>query len=318
VAAAENCDIIVHLAYGTSGDEDTKKEITVLGTENILKAALKKGVRKVICFSTAAVYGLNPKSPVVDESTPFEPSHEVYRASKIEAEGIMWRYHKEHGLPVVVFRPPLIYGPHGVYWTARIVKEIQKGAILVNGGGGAANLVYVDNLIDAILLAMETDAGDGEAFNVVDDDRLTWHDVYHAYAGMVDSHPPLRNMSVEEIEDMRKGDEPNDLKSWLITPLLLVPEMVRTSLQSPEIRHKIMQVPMVATLEKTLVQGNTGYDEAGWQQPGNHGCCDGTIKPYPIAQQRPGRTLCHPVALFKRENKENFGLQTTHNLCRSP
>lgn len=252
VAAVENCDIIVHLAYGTSGEEDTKRDITVLGTENILKAALEKGVHKVICFSTATVYGLNPKNPVVDESTPFEPSHEVYRASKIEAEEIIWRYHEEHGLPIVVFRPPLIYGPHGAYWTARIVKEIQEGAILVNGGSGAASLVYVDNLIDAILLAMETDAGDGEAFNVVDDDRLTWQQVYQAYASMVDSHPPLRSMSVEEIEDMRKGDEPNDLKSWLITPLLLVPEMVRTSLQSPEMRRKIMRVPWLRLLKKRL------------------------------------------------------------------
>jgi nucleoside-diphosphate-sugar epimerase len=90
---------------------------------------------------------------------------------------------------------------------------------------------------------METNAGDGEAFNVVDDDRLTWQQVYQAYAGMVDSHPPLRSISVEEIGDMRKGDEPNDLKSWLITPFLLVPAMVRTSLRSPEMRRKIMQVP---------------------------------------------------------------------------
>ena len=99
--AAENCHIIVHLAYGTAGDEAVKREITVSGTENILKVALKKKVRKVIHFSTAAVHGLNPKGSVIDESAPFNPGEEIYRSSKAQAEKLVWHFHKEHGLPVL-------------------------------------------------------------------------------------------------------------------------------------------------------------------------------------------------------------------------
>jgi nucleoside-diphosphate-sugar epimerase len=250
--AAENCHIIVHLAYGSAGDEATKRHVTVSGTENILKVALKKKVRKVIYLSTAAVHGLNPKGSMIDESFPFEPSREVYRSSKIQAEKLVWHYHKEYGLPVVIFRPPIIYGPYGGYWTERIVQEIQAGAILVNDGNGAANLIYVDNLIDAILLAMEKDSGDGEAFIVVDDDGLTWKDVYEAYAGMMNSHPPIRHMSEEEIEEMRKGNEPNDLKSWVVKPFFLIPEIVRTSLRLPEMRSKMMEIPWLRLVKNRL------------------------------------------------------------------
>jgi nucleoside-diphosphate-sugar epimerase len=250
--AAKNCHIIIHLAYGSSGDNKTKREITVSGTENILKAALKMNVKKVIHFSTAAVHGLNSEEPVINESAPFTKSHDVYIESKIEAEKIVWQYHKGHGLPVVVFRPPIIYGPYGAYWTARIVDEIRKGAILANGGIGAANLIYVDNLIDAVLLAMGNDTGDGEAFIVVDDDELTWKDVYEAYAGMMDSYPPIRHMSKEEIETMRKGDEPNDFKSWVVKPFFLVPALVRNSLRSPEMRSEMMQVPWMRFIKNRM------------------------------------------------------------------
>lgn len=250
--AAENCHIIVHLAYGTSGDDTVKRQITVSGTENILKVALKKKVRKVIHMSTAAVQGLNPKGSLIDESAPLNPGKEIYRSSKARAEKLVRQFSRNHRLPVVVFRPPIIYGPFGSYWTARIIQEITAGAILVNKGSGSANLIYVDNLVDAILLAMESDAADGEIFNVVDDDNLTWGQVYEAYAGMIESHPPLKSMSVKEIEDMRKGDVPNDLGSWLIKPLLLIPQVVKTSLRSPEMRSRMMEIPWLRFMKDRM------------------------------------------------------------------
>jgi len=250
--AAENCHIIVHLAYGSAGDETMRRKVTVSGTENVMKVALKKKVRKVIYFSTAAVYGLKPKGSVIDESAPFEESHNVYRSSKIQAEKLVWHYHKEHGLPVVIFRPPIIYGPYGGYWTERFVQEIQTGAILVNDGNGAANLIYIDNLIDATILAMEKDAADGEAFIVVDDDGLNWGQVYRAFASLVDSHPPLRSMSVKEIEDMRNGDAPNDIRSWFVKPILLIPQAVKTSLRSPEMRSKMMEIPWLRFMKDRM------------------------------------------------------------------
>jgi len=189
---------------------------------------------------------------MIDESAPFTKDRDVYTVSKIEAEKIVWQYHREHGLPVVVFRPTLIYGPYGRMWTVRIVEEIQSGAILVNGGSGTANLIYVDNLIDAILLAMGKDSGDGEAFNLVDDEHPTWQDVYKSYADMMSSHPPLRSLSAEEIEAMRKASKASALESWVLNPVLLVPEIVKCPLQSPEIKNKMEKIPWIEFLTKLV------------------------------------------------------------------
>ncbi len=241
--AFEELDLIVHMAYGTSGSDTERSEVTVSGTENILRLGLAKKVDKIICFSTAAVHGINPQTPIVTETSPYERSTDVYRESKIEAEELVWRFHAEHGLPVVVFRPPLIYGPNGAYWTTRLLKEVQDGAILVNGGNGRANLIYVDNLIDAVFLAIEKKSGDGESFIVVDDDELTWKQVYEAYASRLTNCPPMVAKTISEIETIRNSLYPNTLKNNFYQPLTLIPKLLKTGLKDPEMRHNMMLVP---------------------------------------------------------------------------
>jgi nucleoside-diphosphate-sugar epimerase len=250
--AAKGCDVIVHCAYGNSGYEDQRRDTTVAGTENVLKAARQAGVRKVIHLSTAVVHGRAPEAPLVDESAPFVKADDLYTRTKIEAEQVVWHYHRTHGLPVVVLRPALVYGPHGRMWTVRLVKEIQGGAILVNGGSGVANLIYIDNLIDAILLSMETCEGDGEAFILVDEDYPAWRDVFERYAALIGDHPPLRSMTASEIERARRAGQPGALKKWVITPALLFPRMVQTSLRSPEIKAMIREVPPLKFAVKRL------------------------------------------------------------------
>lgn len=250
--ATSELDIIIHMAYGTSGDDAQRMAVTVDGTENIMKLGLKKNVQKVIHFSTAAVYGQDPGMPIVTESAEFQRSKDVYRESKIKAEEVVWNYHSKHGLPVVVFRPPLIYGPYGAFWTARILKEIQEGAILVNNGDGQANIIYVDNLIDAVFLALNNTDADGEGFILVDDDGLTWRKVYEAYAAKLDAPPPFQYKTVKEIDMMRKGDYPNDLKSWVVKPFLLVPEIVQTCFRSDDMRQSLLEVPWLRFFKEKI------------------------------------------------------------------
>jgi len=253
-AAVAELDIIIHMAYGTSGDDDQRKLVTVSGTENIMRLGLTKKVDKIIHFSTAAVHGINPQAAVVTENSTMERSSDVYRESKIEAEQAVWNFHSKHGLPVMVFRPPLIYGPYGAYWTARILRELQEGAILVNGGTGRANLVYVDNLIDAVFVAIHKNTGDGESFIVVDDDDLTWKQVYEAYAEKLDNYPPIISKSVSEIVEMRNSLYPNTLKNNIYQPLTLIPKLIKTGLKDPEMRHNMMLVPWLRYIKNKFSQ----------------------------------------------------------------
>ena len=261
--AADGCDIIIHLAYGRTGTEHQRREITVKGTENILKAAVAQKAHKLIYFSTASVHGVAPSGPVLKESAPYEATTEVYRQSKIEAEKYVWKYCAEHGLNAVIFRPPLIYGPYDYLWSEPIIKDIQSGAILINGGNGAANLVYVDNLIDAVFLALDNDACNGEAFFIVDEDYLTWKQVYEAYARRLKLHPPFLIKSEQEINELIKNRQPpSAFHNWLVRPILLIPDMVRACLNSRKVARQMYQIPWLRFVKErfphsyTTLKGN--------------------------------------------------------------
>jgi len=256
--AADGCSTIIHLAYGRAGTEHQRREITVKGTENILKAAVTQKAHKLIYFSTASVHGVAPSSPVITESAPYETTTEVYRESKIEAEKCVWKYHAEYGLNTVIFRPPLIYGPYDYLWSGPIIKDIQSGAILINGGSGAANLVFVDNLIDAVFLALDKDAGNGEAFFIVDEDNLTWKQVYEAYARRLKSHPPFLMKSEQEINELLKSRQPpNAFYNWLVRPALLIPDMVRACLHSTKVASQMYQIPWMRFVKEQFPRSYT-------------------------------------------------------------
>lgn len=261
-AAIEGCEVVVHLAYGNSGDPSKQEETTILGTENLLKVALEKNIKKVIYLSTAAVHGLKSKEASIDESATFEKCKNVYRRSKIKAEQIVWKYIHQHKLPVVIFRPPLIYGPYGADWTVRIVNEIKNGAILINGGKGVANLVYVDNLIEAILLAIKKDSGDGEAFFVVDDEYPSWKEVYNAYSKMISVYPTMINMTFEEIKKLRNG---NPIRKNIIAPFFVVPSMFRTCFESAKFRRELKQIPwiefLINRIPRDILEGMKGQEK---------------------------------------------------------
>lgn len=245
--AFEGCSVVVHCAYGRSGSPAERFRVTVEGTDNVLFAAREAGVVRVVHLSTAAVHATEGRD-LVDEQTPLLSKPGPYEQMKIASEEVVWRHHREHGLPTVVLRPTLIYGPYGRRWTVAVVDEIRAGAVLVDGGRGIANLVYVDNLVDAIILALETGKGDGQAFLVVDDDRPSWRAVYEAYARFVPGAPPLRDLSVKEIESVRRERKPGFLRGAILNAVVLLPRMARASLSSPEVRAGLREVSWVQAL----------------------------------------------------------------------
>lgn len=158
-------------------------------------------------------------------------------------------YHRKHELPVVVFRPTCIYGPFGRMWTIRPIKEIKKGATaLVNGGKGIANIVYIDNLIDAVFLAIEKDNAIGEAFIINDNEYITWADFYQYYSDMLSDHPLLQSISLNEIESIKRRKKYNEFKKSIIFPL----EFCKAIAGSPEVIEEIQKVSWIRLLANKL------------------------------------------------------------------
>lgn len=193
--AMEGCDLIFHCAalVRETGDRDEFFRTNVKGTENILKVSIDTGIRKFIHFSSVAVYGLDPPDGA-DETTAYQPCGNLYCDTKIAAEKAVWAYHQEAGLPVVVIRPANVYGPYSNPWTIRPMKLINSGQMmLVNGGTGICNYVYIDNLLDATLAATKSDQSIGQAYLISDGMTVMWKEFFGYYARMA-GKPNIRSV----------------------------------------------------------------------------------------------------------------------------
>jgi len=193
--AISGCDLVFHCAamVRETGDRNEFFRTNVKGTENVLKVSSDIGVKKFIHFSSVAVYGLNPPDGA-DEATPYRPCGNLYCDTKIAAEKAVWIAHQEAGLPVVVIRPTNVYGPYSNAWTIRPIKLINSGQMmLINGGTGLCNYVYIDNLLDATLAATKRDPSVGQVYLITDGIAVTWKEFFGYYAEMA-GKPEIRSV----------------------------------------------------------------------------------------------------------------------------
>ena len=159
--------ILVHAAAALpiSGARDEIRSVNVEGTATLLAAALEARVRRVVFISTTAVYGV-PETHPIDESAPL---HGVghYGRSKIEAEEIL-REFERRGLAAVVIRPKTFIGPERLGVFEILFDWIREGRrIYVLGSGrNRYQLLAVEDLIDAIVLAASKRTAAGETLNV--------------------------------------------------------------------------------------------------------------------------------------------------------
>ncbi len=204
--AASGCEVIIHCAAGTSGEDEDRYAATVDGTRNILQAALEAKVKRFVHVSTVAVHGPDP-GQVIDESTPLVKSNDLYADSKVEAEELVSQFGHEKGLPVVILRPTIVYGPRAGGWTLGPVNHIRAGGLtLINSGSGVANHVYVDDVVQAILLAAKKPQAVGETFLISHGSGVTWKEFFGYYAQML-GVDELPSVTVEAIEAQRKQFE---------------------------------------------------------------------------------------------------------------
>ena len=184
VRAAEGCDLIFHCAYGNSGDQQAQRHGTVGSTQYVLDAALASGAR-VVNVSTVAVYGATGDGDLTEES-PRPGGGDVYSDSKLEAEQLCKRYAVERGLAVSTIQPTMVYGPFGPAWTLRILDDVSNWrVILVDGGQGLCNAVYVDDVVQALVLAATRDEAIGEDFLISGPAPVTWKEFIGSHADLL-------------------------------------------------------------------------------------------------------------------------------------
>lgn len=183
-AAVRGCDVVFHCAYGTRGGRRQRAFVNREGTRRLLAAAARAGVGRVVHLSTLMVYGRTADGDLTEEA-PRRRLGETYADSKRAAERIALACARRGRLPVAVLQPTAVYGPYGGVWTERVLAAMAAGRmILVDGGEGLANHVYVDDLVSALLLAAVEPAAVGEAFLVSSAEPCTWREFYERFERM--------------------------------------------------------------------------------------------------------------------------------------
>jgi predicted dehydrogenase/nucleoside-diphosphate-sugar epimerase len=168
---------VIHCAKGS-------QEVTVNGTRNLIDLAFQRGVHRFVHLSTADVYGDAEGS--VQEEMPFHYTGTEYNQSKIDAEKICWEY-ADKGLPLVILRPSIVYGPFSKNWSIRYASMFLagKGAIYEKIGEGKCNLIYIDDLVNAILLSLNNEKVIGNAFNICGPEVVSWNEYFKRFNEMM-------------------------------------------------------------------------------------------------------------------------------------
>jgi len=179
--AFKSSDYVIHLAALISVEESSKvpelyHEVNATGTLNVLKAAMKAGVDKVVYGSSAAVYGVPNELPI-QEDHPTKPIS-IYGATKLAGEAYCSSFHRTFGLETIILRYFNAYGPGQSEEYAgvieRFIKRVKGGEppIIYGDGLQTRDFVYVEDVANANLLALNSPINFG-IFNIASGKSIT-------------------------------------------------------------------------------------------------------------------------------------------------
>ena len=192
-AAVEGCQLVFHAAAWVSegGNKADVWAVNVTGTRNMVEAALTAGVERFVHLSSCSVYG-SLQQHNIDETSPTRMRGNLYGDSKVAAEEVLFEAYRNQGLPAVSARASQVYGPRSPQFTIRPVEVIKAGKmVLIDGGRHLCKPIYIDNLVDGLILCAKVEAAVGEAINLTDGEPVPWRDFFGAYGRMlnIDSFP---------------------------------------------------------------------------------------------------------------------------------
>jgi len=207
-------------------------------TGHVLQAAKSAQVERFIHLSTTAIYGFRPTPDCNAEEAPYRTTGHEYCDNKMRAEKVVRNFCRR-GLPAVILRPSIVYGPFAS-WSTELLGNLRSGeATLIDEGKGACNTTYVDNLVDAIFLAIENEKAVGEAFFITDGERVTWADFIRAHVAMMESKPALQEITEQEATTYWQQQPGNWAKSWREARQILV---------GGELRQLLKRIPVMASV----------------------------------------------------------------------
>ena len=179
----KGCEEVYHLAAFArpwAKQQDTYYKINVQGTLNVLLAAIKAGIRKVVITSTAGVLGPSEKDLVTENSESNSLPFTEYEKTKILMEEKVWQLPKKQ-TQVVIVLPSRLYGPGELTVSnsvTKLIKLYSKGLwrLIPGNGQSIGNYVFINNVLDGLILAMKKGRS-GERY-IIGGQNLTYNEFF--------------------------------------------------------------------------------------------------------------------------------------------
>ena len=196
-SALEGVSSVVHLAARTHVLRETAadslseyRRVNLDGTRRLAQQAGRAGVRRLVFVSSIKVNGEVTERPFTEDDAP--RPEDAYGVSKWEAEQALARVAGETGLQVAVLRPPLDYGPEVKGNFLRLMGLVARGTPLPLASiTNRRSLIYVGNLVDAVIKAIDVPAAAGRAYLVSDGEDVSTPDLVRAIARALGVAPRL-------------------------------------------------------------------------------------------------------------------------------
>ncbi|MDB5988689.1 MAG: NAD-dependent epimerase/dehydratase [Herbaspirillum sp.] len=181
----DDVDVVVHLAARVHVMHDDAaspleefRKTNVAGTEHLARAAAARGVKRLIYVSSVKVNGEATQGEDKFAGSDLPSPQDPYGISKWEAEQALHRVAAETGLEIVIVRPPLVYGPNVKGNFAQMLKFVAKGIPLpLASVQNLRSLIYVENLVDALITCATHPAAAGKTYLVGDGEDVATPDL---------------------------------------------------------------------------------------------------------------------------------------------
>ncbi len=174
--ALRGATVVFHCAakVGDWGPVEDYRAVNVEALRGLLDACRNQPLQRFVHFSSLGVYAARHHYGA-DETEPPPARHmDGYTQTKVEAEQLALRYQREYGVPVVVLRPGFIYGPRDRTVLPSLIEKLRRWEVAYIGDNRRAmNCIYVGNLVDAALLAVEKPEAVGQIYNLTDGEPVS-------------------------------------------------------------------------------------------------------------------------------------------------
>ncbi|MDP9268944.1 MAG: Gfo/Idh/MocA family oxidoreductase [Acidobacteriota bacterium] len=180
--AVAGTSLIYHVGGAMRGSAEDFHRGTVVATRNVLASVARhrnqEGGPKLVYISSLSVlhWSAGTRKVVAREDFPLEPHPErrgAYTEGKVEAERLVTEAVRTQQIPAIILRPGMIFGPGAPLITGAVARRVGSRLVILGNGKQVLPLVYVDDVVDAILLAAERNIWTGEIFHLVDAAAVT-------------------------------------------------------------------------------------------------------------------------------------------------